>query len=267
MLCHTSMVSTVANTAAKGIQGSLKLTNIIRLACLVCLGFSLSLCSSLNSIVAAPAVAASADAATQAYNEANKLSRAHHYKKALAKIEEAIRLNSKVGSFYYSRANIKASAGVNANDDASVFKDLQMTLKLDPKNKDAHMMLYSIYCQGQKFKEALAEADALARLVPYHAAYFGMKGRTRIDLGDYQGAIVDLSKAIELAPYEASYYIDRADMLVRAGRPQEAIKDYDKGLALNYPRREIVLSNKNIAERMVSTERELQAIRAKKKHN
>lgn len=245
----------------------MKVTKIIRLGAIFSLGISVSIGSSLGLIFASPAVAAHADAATQAYDEANKLSRAHHYKKALAKIEEAIKLNSKVGSFYYSRANIKASAGVNANDDASVVKDLQMALKLDAKNKDAHIMLYSIYCQEQKFKEALAEADALARLVPYHAAYFGMKGRTRIDLGDYQGAIVDLSRAIELAPYEPSYYVDRADMLVRAGRPQDAIKDYDKGLALNYSRREIVLANKNIAERMVATERELQAIRAKNKHN
>ena len=61
---------------------------------------------------------------------------------------------------------------------------------------------------------------------------FYKRGTRKFDVGDYQGAIDDYSKAIELDPENPEIYISRARPKILLKYYQGAIDDYSKALEL-----------------------------------
>lgn len=130
------------------------------------------------------------------------------------------------------------------------------------REQHVHQVLFNKYYQERKYKEALAEAETIIRINPYNAVAYSLKARVHVELSDCLSAIADLNKAIELAPFRPNFYLERGDMLVRVGKYEAAIKDYDEALKLNHPRPTTVITNKDLAEKMLSTSRRLEQIKA-----
>ena len=67
--------------------------------------------------------------------------------------------------------------------------------------------------------------------------------------GDYQGAIVDLTKAIEIDPKYAAAYKNRGLAKSNLGNYQEAIADYNKAIEIYNPQDDVAYNNRGYAKR------------------
>jgi tetratricopeptide (TPR) repeat protein len=72
----------------------------------------------------------------------------------------------------------------------------------------------------------------------FEATYKAYKGHVQsgsesLQKGDYQQAVVNLSKAIEMSPFEAMLYFNRGIALYKSGKMKEAEEDFEKALILD----------------------------------
>jgi tetratricopeptide (TPR) repeat protein len=61
---------------------------------------------------------------------------------------------------------------------------------------------------------------------------FSLKGMKKLQLGDFQGAITDYTKAIAKDPKDAEAYVNRGIAQAELGKNQDAIADYSQAIQL-----------------------------------
>jgi len=93
---------------------------------------------------------------------------------------------------------------------------------LAPRSAPAHLDLGAVYQAQDRLEDALTEYLAAALVDPTSARARASAGQLRADLGDDQGAIALLRRAVQLDPNdgEARYALGRA--LLRVGRADES---------------------------------------------
>ena len=93
---------------------------------------------------------------------------------------------------------------------------------LAPRSAPAHLDLGAVYQAQDRLEDALAEYLAAALVDPTSARARASAGQLRADLGDDQGAIALLRRAVQLDANdgEARYALGRA--LLRVGRADES---------------------------------------------
>jgi len=62
---------------------------------------------------------------------------------------------------------------------------------------------------------------------------FGWRGAARLKLGDFEGALSDLDKAISLDATDLEAFVWRGEAHLRMGRPDEAMADLDRAVAID----------------------------------
>ncbi len=82
------------------------------------------------------------------------------------------------------------------------------------------------------FEAALATYTKAIEQVKDNASLYSDRGRVKKDLGDFDGAIEDINKALELSE-EGWIYTERADVYDRKGENELALQDFKKALSLD----------------------------------
>jgi tetratricopeptide (TPR) repeat protein len=106
-----------------------------------------------------------------------------------------------------------------------------------------------VYASIKRNNAALDDLDRAIQLDDDDAdLYAGWRGYVLIELGEYNRAIADCTRAIELNPRSSVAYNNRAYALASTGRYDEALADYARAIALD-PSEPIYYSNRrNIYE-------------------
>jgi tetratricopeptide (TPR) repeat protein len=90
-----------------------------------------------------------------------------------------------------------------------------------------------------QYEDAIQALDKAIQLDPGHAEAYSLRGTARSDLGDYQNALADLTKAIEMAKESndqavlSELHYARALNHARSHGWKEAIVDFDAAVAIS----------------------------------
>jgi tetratricopeptide (TPR) repeat protein len=96
----------------------------------------------------------------------------------------------------------------------------------------AYTNLASIYNRKKEFEKALATVEKGIRIDEKDFYAREVRGRIRLNTGNYQGAIDDLNAAIKAMPNMFSAYLERGIAYFLLGNGAEAQKDFDKYLQM-----------------------------------
>lgn len=71
------------------------------------------------------------------------------------------------------------------------------------------------------------DISSVLELLPENHNLYSRRAFTKYMLGNFNGAIVDMTQAIDLAPNEKLYFYDRARFLALDNRHKIAIADFE----------------------------------------
>jgi len=129
------------------------------------------------------------------------------FKKAIADLDDAIKLDTSDLASYTDRGKAKAYA-----NDSTAIQDFQYILTKDSTGEQGQAALYYLgkiaYQQG-KFKQSIRYYDRYTLLVTDDAEVYFNRGSAKDMILDPAGSIVDYDKAIQLDPDYMEAYANR----------------------------------------------------------
>ncbi|MDR3464315.1 MAG: tetratricopeptide repeat protein [Xanthobacteraceae bacterium] len=121
----------------------------------------------------------------------------------------------------------------HAHDFDRAIADLEQSIKLDPKPAIAHLSLGNAYAAKRDFARAIASLDRAIEIDPKYATAYNDRGIIYDHKGDYDHAIADLVKATELNPLEPRFFNSLCWARGAAGRDlPQALQDCNRAVAL-----------------------------------
>ena len=108
------------------------------------------------------------------------------------------------------------------NPDRMIFQGV----KNPEENRIRHHALY--FSMNGDYKRAIERATKGIKINPKSAYLFYIRGRSKGDVGLFDGGIKDLDEAIKLKPDYADAFVERGYIEQRKGNPESARKDYEK---------------------------------------
>jgi len=131
-------------------------------------------------------------------------------------------------------AYINRASGYRARGDyVRALADLDEALRLDPKSAPALLERASIYHVKGEFDRAIVDYDAALKLDKDSAAAHGGRARAYSGKGDLEKALADLDEAVRLDPESASTRVDRGAIYLAQGDFDRAIVDYDAAIRID----------------------------------
>lgn len=151
------------------------------------------------------------------------------YTEAIARFDEAIRLDPGNYEAYRLRGRAKRESG----DINGAISDFTKAIEIDPKAHQAYLGRGLALDKAGDRAGAMKDFDEGIALVPNYAPGYGYRGRLKYDLKDYTGAIADLDRALAIAPKAFAPLFNRA--LSRAALKDwpSAISDYTKAIEID----------------------------------
>jgi tetratricopeptide (TPR) repeat protein len=151
------------------------------------------------------------------------------YEKAVADHSKAIELDPDKASYYNSR-------GKNYNwlkEYEKAVADHSKAIELDPGNAAYYNSRGVNYNWLKEYEKAVADHSKAIDIEPDKADYYNERGKNYNWLNEYEKAVADYSKAVELEPDNALYYTGLARMLCKIGNVDGALDNLNKALSLN----------------------------------
>jgi tetratricopeptide (TPR) repeat protein len=114
------------------------------------------------------------------------------------------------------------------NDPTAAFESAEAAARLAPRDPLAHLTLarlHQISFDPQETPLALSEYEQAAALAPNDYLIWTEMGRARAALGDTEGGVAALRRAVELAPNYAEPRWHLGNALLRAGRDDDAFAE------------------------------------------
>ena len=103
--------------------------------------------------------------------------------------------------------------------------------------KDKNDVLYNranCYTESGLYKQALADYDEALSSDSTLAYFWGFRGLTEQQMGDFNGAVIDFTKAISFEPLESWFYYRRGWILDEFLKNHQAgLHDYNQSIAIN----------------------------------
>lgn len=148
--------------------------------------------------------------------------------KALANIDQAVKLKPKDPNLYINRAYLRY-----INDDYfGSMADYTYALQLEPLNKTALFNRALLRTEVSDFDNALSDYNQILELEPENDMALYNRSVIQAEKGDYRSAINDISKLMEIYPSLGTPYFLRSEWYLALGDKNKAKADYDKGEAL-----------------------------------
>ncbi|MCA9523911.1 MAG: tetratricopeptide repeat protein, partial [Myxococcales bacterium] len=124
---------------------------------------------------------------------------------------------------YVDRARSRSDEGFM--DEAQA--DLEAAIALDDTRLEAHVLLASIASAEARYDDAEAAATRGLAAAGDHAALYFERGRARLELDDYDGALSDFARALELGlePRQIAHF-NIGLVFERAGNMDDARREY-----------------------------------------
>lgn len=194
-------------------------------------------------------------------NYGNQLWRLHRHKEAIAAFEKAIQLKPDFDRAYHA----KGLALYTQYDWQNALAAFKQATQINPNNTESwRMQTESLYVM-QKYPEALAASDRAIQLNPTDAVVlmqrgfvlmslqripeavealtqsielqpnpwsYTMRGSLRLGLGDRQGSVTDLKRALELDPNFLLAYMSLGGVYSAIGDHKAALATFDKAVEL-----------------------------------
>ncbi len=152
-----------------------------------------------------------------------------NHKDAIEDYNKAIKLNPQHATAYGNRGAAKSKLG----DHKDAIEDFNKVIKLNPQDAKAYNNRGAARQQLGDYKSAIEDHDKAIKLNSQNATTYYNRGVAKQKLGDYKGAISDYDKAIKLNPQDAAPYHNRGEAKRKLGDYEGAISDYDKAINLN----------------------------------
>jgi tetratricopeptide (TPR) repeat protein len=148
------------------------------------------------------------------------------YEKAIAKLEEAVRLSvssdaaaeRRQRSIIYSNIAQMNFYLVRFND---AFAALTTALKLNPDSTSSRLLLGALYLRRNKFEEAAAEYRRVISASPMAADAHDGLAQVNLARGRYSDAVHEADKALEIDPGLQSSRYTKGTALIRDGKDRE----------------------------------------------
>lgn len=125
-----------------------------------------------------------------------------------------------------------ALAKIDNISEETVQKDIDVDLKtFPPEEREVFVMGYKAdkKAEQQMYKEAIDDYTKILAIQENPWTY-GRRGAAKKAVGDFEGAMADLNKAISFGDPVSWIYTERADLKARLGDKQGAIADYEASL-------------------------------------
>jgi tetratricopeptide (TPR) repeat protein len=148
--------------------------------------------------------------------------------RAIAELDEAIRLDPKLVAAYWQRGIAYANKG----DHTRAIADYEQALVLDPQSTDAYYGRGFSNAMKGDYDRAIADFDEAIRLNPKLAGAYWQRGVAYTKKGDQTRAIADYDEAIRLDPKLARAYLNRGNAYEFLDDYDRAIADYDEAIRL-----------------------------------
>lgn len=162
------------------------------------------------------------------YNRGRIYNKQEKYKEALEQFSMAIDLDPK----YYSAIKKRAVVCIELKLYKNALADFERALSIDPNDPEILAERTRAYCDMGENKLALNDADKLIKLAP-DRANFVTRGRIKISLHDYKGAIDDFTRAATYTKNDDEAYLLRAQCYEATGQDNLALADYSHIIAFN----------------------------------
>jgi formylglycine-generating enzyme required for sulfatase activity/lipoprotein NlpI len=172
--------------------------------------------------------AASADAATEAYEKGKTCLDKKDYDAAISAFAEAIRLDPTNAEAYCGRG---LAYGQKGEPDKAI-ADCTEAIRLDPKDALAYVYRGMAYGRMGNYDKVISDCTEAIRLDPKRALACTIRGAAYMAKGDFGKAISDCNEAIRLNPDDGSLYFGRGDVYARGGEHDKAIADYTEAIRL-----------------------------------
>jgi TonB family protein len=146
---------------------------------------------------------------------------------ALGACAEAIRLDPQYADGYYCRATMYRDQG----ERDKALSDMDEAIRLKGDNAKYYGLRGLLYGDKNMWDKGLADLNRQIELMGSDATHydFGRRGDFYVELGKFEEAVKDYTKAIELRPDYHSYYSDRATAYEKLGKKDLAEADKKKG--------------------------------------
>jgi Zn-dependent membrane protease YugP/Tfp pilus assembly protein PilF len=153
-------------------------------------------------------------------------------------------------------ANNDGMARYLAGDPAAAIAHIDEALQSDPGLAAAHYNRAVVLCSQGRNDLALASLDAVFNCRPEEiepflaiADLWYLRGTLRLDQGDYQGAVDDLSRAFDFDPADPSTLLSSRGLAwIKLGQLDRALADTDAALALT-PDNAVAYNNRGVIHR------------------
>jgi curved DNA-binding protein CbpA len=127
----------------------------------------------------------------------------------------------------------RAIASYRSGDLAHAIAKLDEAIRLDPDNAQGYHIRANAWNEMGVFDRAVADYDEAIRIDPNNAAVFHDRSTMWQRKGKFDMALVDLDRAIRLSFADASIYCDRGLVWYEKGRRDRAIADFNHAIKLD----------------------------------
>lgn len=140
--------------------------------------------------------------------------------RAIADLDEAIKLRPDYADAYMLRSNLKMS-----DDPKGALADLEKFVELRPTSGKGYYQRAILRLVNKNAAGALTDLDATVANGYKEDHVFNLRGQLRLENGDLKGSLADYDAAIKLNPDNANYYLSRAWLYVQMDNKLSALSD------------------------------------------
>lgn len=153
----------------------------------------------------------------------------HERDQAIADYDEAIRLGFKDTMVY----NNRGIAWKQKKERDKAIADFNEALRIDPNNASAYYNRGSTWSAKAEFEKALADFDEAIRLAPDYAPAYANRAFIWSRQGEHDRALAGFDEAIRIDPQYADSYYGRAEEWAAQKEYDKALADYDEALRID----------------------------------